>query len=660
MSTEFFVWLERELGHELSTLLKDNDVSSVDDIMEIKDQDMKDLNWDVGKMIEIECLQRKLLRGQLRPPTDANFEITREFCTPTATQQQTTAVTGAASGIQSIKSKLSVLPFHLVKISERLAEQMKKISRKFVMDSIGSAPTTYQLPVKDIIVDQDKRVAVKVVDMYHTVKSHHIVIMLVGATGSGKTTLIDAIANYIYGVEWEDDFRFKLVPDEGSGSQVHSQTKWITAYTFNWHPFSPLPCTLTIIDTPGFGDTAGLQVDKDIVDQINAFFTIPTRKHGINHIHGIGFVTQASLARLTATQEHIFDSVLSIFGKDVSENIFLMTTFADSRTPPVIEAAKAKGIPFEKHFKFNNSALFADNMETDDSESFEKLYWRMGVKNFEIFFSHLETIEPSTLYLTKEVLEERKKLKTVVNELQLEIQLGLLKTSELEQEKLVLQRQADTLESNKDFTDTVQYPKQRKIDLPIGACVTNCLMCNFTCHFPCTVSLDDKKNECTVMSNDHCTACPQRCHWSKHYNNQFRFEIYMVTESRTLDDLKKKYYSAWQKKSLAENMMATIDSELKGLQKEIIKKIHRAQKYMDRLEEIALKPNPDSEIKYIDILISSEKQQHNPGWQERIKSLQDFKQQATIVANMAKLEPYHNPKASSPLQDSKWLEDIIR
>lgn len=36
-------------------------------------------------------------------------------------------------------------------------------------------------------------------------------IMLVGATGSGKSTIIDGIVNYVMGVNFDDPFRFTLM-----------------------------------------------------------------------------------------------------------------------------------------------------------------------------------------------------------------------------------------------------------------------------------------------------------------------------------------------------------------------------------------------------------------------------------------------------------------
>ena len=92
-------------------------------------------------------------------------------------------------------------------------------------------------------------------------------IMLMGATGSGKSTLINAMVNYIIGVEWEDNFRFQMVDDQRervSKPQAHSQTAFITLYTINKEQDHTLPYTLTIIDTPGFGDTEGVKRDQEI------------------------------------------------------------------------------------------------------------------------------------------------------------------------------------------------------------------------------------------------------------------------------------------------------------------------------------------------------------------------------------------------------------
>ena len=58
------------------------------------------------------------------------------------------------------------------------------------------------------------------------------VLMLVGGTGAGKSTLINGIANYVMGVTWKDSFRFKVVINERQCTQAKSQTRDISTYTF--------------------------------------------------------------------------------------------------------------------------------------------------------------------------------------------------------------------------------------------------------------------------------------------------------------------------------------------------------------------------------------------------------------------------------------------
>ena len=479
--------------------------------------------------------------------------------------------------------------------------------------------------------------------------------MMVGATGAGKTTLINGMVNYILGVQWKDDFRYKLVIEDDNVSQANSQTKEITAYTFYPMEGSDVPYIFTIIDTPGFGDTEGLERDRQITEQIKEFFSIPY-PFGIDHLDGIGFVTQASLARLTRTQEYIFDSILSIFGKDVIKNIFTLVTFADGQLPPVMEAIKKAKIPSQKYYKFNNSALFAENTE-ETEDSFDAMFWKMGFRSFENFFAEFEKSESVSLQLTQEVLQERETLQTLIEGLNPQITMGLSKIEEMRQEELVLQTREKEIETNKEFTYEVEISKPRKVDISgQGIYTTTCLRCNFTCHPNCAFSNDDDKYQCSAMdkSSHHCAVCTGRCKWDEHKNLPYLIEYDTVKEIRTSENLKKKYENAKKGKSKVEGMIERLDGILQDVHSKVMAMICRAQQCLRRLDEIALKPNPLTQVEYLELLIESEKQEAKPGWRQRVQYLEEAKRHAEVLSKVKDVKAAEKEIKEKARSGDKW------
>ena len=530
-----------------------------------------------------------------------------------------------------------------IETQERLSKKFKTQSKK--VSSEGDLPEIYALPLNFVMkIEDGKNIAKCSIGDPPPQSFNEKVLMLVGATGAGKTTLLNGIANYVLGVRLEDDFRFKVDVTNTTVSEAHSQTSWITAYTFYPMQGSPLPFPLTVIDTPGFGDTRGITRDKEIVDQLRHFFSTEG-EHGIDQLNGVGVVIQSTLPRLTPTQQYIFDSIQNVFGTDIASKMFLMVTFCDGQNPPVISAVKEAEIPYGKLFKFNNSSLYAKPA----TEGFSKLFWNLGTESFSVFFNELARIDPTSLQLSKYVLHERHRLESLLEGLQENISDGLDKFNVISKEEEILKWQEREKEINENYTYEVTVKKHEFCRLSSDLKALNCRKCFATCHYPCDREEDDQIN-CVTMnergsSNATCNIC--QCSWEDHVIQQYRYRTYKAKETRTIRELKARYESASNRIQKAKDVINRLEEDLSKMQQDIVNKIKQARECKQRLSEIALKPGKLTEVDYINLLILTEEKEKKDGYLERIETLRKVKKAAEIFVQLDEKSSQVNKESTS-------------
>ena len=235
------------------------------------------------------------------------------------------------------------------------------------------------------------------------------------------------------------------------------------------------------------------------------------------------------------------------------------------------------------------------------------------------------------------MLNEREQLQTLIEGLNPQITKGLNKIEEMRQEELVLQHHVKEIETNKDFTYEVEVTKPRYVSLQgTGRHTTTCLKCNYTCHQDCQIADDCNKRGCWAMdkTTGDCRICTLNCIWSDHKNLPYLIEYETVTETRTSDDLQAKYETALSGKSKVEGMIQQLELFLQDVHTGVMTKIDRAQQSLHRLDEIALKPNPLTQVQYLELLIESEKNEAKPGWKQRVQYFEEAKRHAVILSKV--------------------------
>ena len=525
-----------------------------------------------------------------------------------------------------------------------------------MLNSVGKP--TYL--VDAVTTDERENICLKEIgkEFYSEVTQFGKVILVLGQTGAGKTTWINTMLNYLLDVNYTDDFRFKLVIEENAERQELSQTQITTLYKIHHKKGYNIDHTLNLIDTPGFGDTGGIERDKDIAKQLQSIFDI---HYGfVDHLDAVVFVTKSNQERLDDCQKYIISSITELFGADIADNIYLVFTHTGIEEPAMLSTLQGAELPYKAYYKFENAAVFTDiqkhadereNSHTNQNtlcklknikELEREVLYETAMDNFEEFFSDVQSAPSKGLAATRNVLHRRITLQQNINNLNNLVQNVLNHMDELETVVMATTKWDDEIKQTKNYVEIDVETVKTMVEKSGLRGTTVCIECNHTCHKDCLVYFDCMKSICEVMdrssSPPSCTKCPKKCTWKHHKNLKYIYEDQLETVQRILFDHKRRYEEAQAKKLTNEELCNNIQIELKAMEAKMKAYLSEITDSIHELRKIGMKRDEPSQVSYIDSLIEREKRNANPGMKNKLDILYGLRKQAKDMIDTGKCE----------------------
>ncbi|CAB3399265.1 unnamed protein product [Caenorhabditis bovis] len=201
-------------------------------------------------------------------------------------------------------------------------------------------------------------------------------ILLFGPIGSGKTSIIASMMNYLYDVKKENDFRFVL-------DEYVSHTTGLTAYVFN---NSVLSYNVTVVDTPGIVDKMG---DKTVSKLIKQWFEQELLREKAFRLDAISIVLKHDESQLGWPFIYELADVKKMFGDDLKTNVMPIITHAEVLPQPIaIKSLTQANISFLNYYKVNNAG-FSTNPKGINKLK-HNLFWTHGISSLESLFQDLQ------------------------------------------------------------------------------------------------------------------------------------------------------------------------------------------------------------------------------------------------------------------------------
>lgn len=211
-------------------------------------------------------------------------------------------------------------------------------------------------------------------------------ILLLGSTGVGKSTFINAVANYCAhktftsaengNLEILIPSKFNVQDSNGKNHEItvggekrdenetlqtgESQTQHVKTYVFPWVDAN---INIRLIDTPGMGDTRGIDQDNINCEDILTYIS------QLHELNAICFIFRSEETRVNVYFKYCITQILSRLDKSASQNlIFIFTSSRGSNYAPGETLSSLKRIvdgiredPPNVDIPLNNNIFCFDN-----------------------------------------------------------------------------------------------------------------------------------------------------------------------------------------------------------------------------------------------------------------------------------------------------------
>jgi len=424
-----------------------------------------------------------------------------------------------------------------------------------------------------------------------------VVVVLIGRSGHGKSTLINMIPNLLMDRKYEDE-RLIAVPQikdiytvDGTGidkvllkcnipaflnkksgdgvkKQNQSQTDECEYYAFITDDYR-----LVLLDTPGMIDTAGPIKDKENTQKIlNAIGSM-------GEIHGIAIVHKADDMRVDDSTWYMLGEIQSMLSKDIKDNVYLVLTHHTGQVVPTatINVFNSAGIVPKKVFTFDNDCFTPKDVmdryhkDKTSADYFARKFsraWDRNKTTFNTMLQEFKKIIPKETTDFKLIATQRSVLFEVgfkVGDILREMNATQINLTELREELETLRKVAEQ-NKNYNYIDQVKFAKMInenppklvtkevptctksivvknlikwvEVPMPEGQKCTTCFTCKYSCHENCQIQFQDVDGGMDFMQ---CTAfcynmtCLQCTHHYEYHGHR-KYKYKRIVERQEFEE----------------------------------------------------------------------------------------------------------------------------